>query len=60
MYDFDDTWRIAIPTSLLDPIINWYHQMLDHVGMTRLNATISTHFILPSIKSKSGTYCKHM
>ena len=30
-----DTWRIAIPTSLLDPTINWYHQMLAHVGMTR-------------------------
>ena len=30
-----DTWRIAIPTSLLDPIIIRYHQMLAHVGMTR-------------------------
>ena len=40
-----DTWHIAIPTSLLDPIISWYHQMSAHVGMTRLNATISSHFL---------------
>ena len=30
-----ETWHIAIHTSLLDPIINWYHQILVHVGMTR-------------------------
>ena len=47
-----DTWRIAIPTSLLDPIINWYHQMLAHVGMTRLNATIATHFYHPTLKAR--------
>ncbi len=46
------TWRIAIPTSLLDPIINWYHQMLAHVGMTRLNATIATHFCPPTLKAR--------
>ena len=47
-----DTWRIAVPTSLLDPIFNWYHQMLAHVGMTRSNATISTHFYHPTLKGR--------
>ena len=47
-----DTWHIAIPTSLLDLIINWHHQMLAHVGMTRLNATLSTHFYYPPLKAR--------
>ena len=47
-----DTWHIAIPTSLLDPITNWYHQMLSHVGMTRLNATIATHLYHPTLKAR--------
>jgi hypothetical protein len=47
-----DSWRIAIPTSILDPIISWYHQMLAHVGMTRLNATIPTHFYHPTLKAR--------
>ena len=61
----EDTWRIAIPTSLLDPNINWYHQVLPHVGTTRLNATISTHFYHPTLKARVehtiSTYeaCQH-
>jgi hypothetical protein len=47
-----DTWHTAIPTSLLDPITNWYHQMLSHVGMTRLNATIATHLYHPTLKAR--------
>ena len=47
-----DTWRIVIPTSLSNPIIYWYHQMLTHVGMTRLNATVSTHFYYPPWKAR--------
>jgi len=49
-----DTRCIAIPISLLDPIIHWYHQMLAHVvGMTRLNATIATHFYQhPTLKAR--------
>ena len=48
-----ETWHIAIHTSLLDPIINWYHQMLAHVvGMTRFNATIATHFYHPTSKAR--------
>ena len=47
-----NTWHIAIPTSLLDPTIDWYHQMLAHVGMTRLNATIATHLYHPTLKAK--------
>jgi hypothetical protein len=34
----------------LDPITNWYHHMVAHVGMTRLNATISTNIYHPTSK----------
>ena len=31
-----EPWCIAIPETLLDSIISWYHQILSHIGMTRL------------------------
>ncbi len=52
MKNSGDSLRIAILTSFLDPIINWYHQMLAYVGMTRLNATIATHFYYPTLKAR--------
>ena len=47
-----DIWRIAIPTSLLDPIISWYHQMFSHLGMKKLYDTISTHFYHSILKAR--------
>ncbi len=47
-----ETWRIFIPTLLLDPIINWYHQRLSHMGMTRLNAPFATNFFHPTLKAR--------
>jgi transposase InsO family protein len=48
--DLNEYWRIAIPTTLLIPIIKWYHIMLSHVGMTRLYGTIATHFYHPRLQ----------
>ncbi len=36
-------WRIAIHDQLLDHMIQWYHQWLNHSGMTNLFAPISLH-----------------
>ena len=47
-----EPWRIAIPETLLDSIISWYHQILSHIGMTRLYKTISVHFYHKTLKSK--------
>ena len=41
--------KIAIPASLLDLIIKWYHTLPNHPGIDRTYRTISAHF-----------YCKHM
>ena len=47
-----EPWGIAIPETLLDSIINWYHQILSHIGMTRLYNTISVHFYHKLLKSR--------
>jgi hypothetical protein len=40
-------WKIALPDNMLAPLIQWYHQSLSHVGMTRLGQTIGRHFYNP-------------
>ena len=45
-----ESWCIAILDTLLDIIIKWYHQILSHIGMTRLYNTISVHFYHQSLK----------
>jgi transposase InsO family protein len=45
-----EPWRIVIPNTLIDMVIDWYHQILSHVGMTRLYETIKLHFFHPSLK----------
>ena len=47
-----DTWHIAIPDTLLDPIITWYHHILSHIGITRLYNTIATHLYHPALKER--------
>jgi hypothetical protein len=31
-HDDNDQWRIVMPESLIDPSIDWYHNVLGHVG----------------------------
>jgi hypothetical protein len=47
-----EAWKIATPTSVIDDLINWYHISLNHIGMTRLYETISTHFHYPRLKAR--------
>lgn len=48
-------WKIAIPTSLLNDIIYWYHQVLGHCGINRLYDGIRAHFFYPRLKD----HCQH-
>jgi hypothetical protein len=45
-------WKIVIPTAMLEPFIQWYHKVLAHVGMTKLEDTIRVHFHHPKLKEK--------
>ena len=51
-----EPWRIAIPETLLDSMINWYHQILSHIGMTRLYNTISVCIYHKSLKKRIETF----
>jgi hypothetical protein len=41
-------WRIALPHAILDRFIKWYHETLVHIGMSRTEDTINTHFYHPA------------
>ena len=43
-------WRICIPTEMLQSIVKWYHQVLNHQGSNRLYDTIAQHFYHKELK----------
>jgi hypothetical protein len=47
-----EAWKTAMPTSMIDDLINWCHITLNHIGMTRSHETISTHFHHPRLKAQ--------
>ena len=48
----DGPWQIALPDTMLDNLVNWYHLSHAHVeGPDRLFRTISTHFFHPDLAS---------
>ena len=42
--------KIYIPSSLLSPIVTWYHDNLNHPGTVRTFNTISMHFTHPRLR----------
>jgi RNase H-like domain found in reverse transcriptase/Integrase zinc binding domain/Reverse transcriptase (RNA-dependent DNA polymerase) len=44
------SWRIAIPTTILQETVRWYHQFLNHVGASRLLDTIAMHSWHPKLR----------
>ena len=52
----DDTfkWRIAVPTSLLDDLIQWFHAALGHAGETRVYDTIRCRYYHPELKRRTS------
>lgn len=49
-------WKIAIPTSLIKPVIEWYHYTLGHCGINRLYETIRTHLYIPGLRQLCEAY----
>lgn len=53
-------WKIAIPQTLLEPIIQWYHLILGHCGCNQLYKTIRMNFAAPYLYQRCSNYkCNH-
>ena len=50
------TWKIALPTKLMNDTIAWYQKVLGHCGRERLYNTITSRFYAPGIKTAIDLY----
>ena len=48
----DPNWKIAVPHSLIQRLLVWYHLVLGHCGQERLYNTISRRFYYPGLKAR--------
>ena len=47
-----DSWKIVLPTTMLRPLVQWYHEITMHsTGMDRLEALIRRHFFHPNLRN---------
>ena len=44
------SWKIYLPTSLLQDAVKWYHLALGHIGTSRLLDTLKMHFYHPRLQ----------
>ena len=49
-------WKIALPTTLINPTIQWYHHTLGHCGINRLYDSIREHFHVPELRKLCEAY----
>jgi len=50
--------KVVIPTSLQDSLISEYHSLLQHPGMTRMEATIRHVFYFRGLREKVEEHCR--
>jgi len=51
--------NLYFPETLVHPIIKWYHEQLNHIGMTRLTCAIATHFYHPHLNCNIKEIVQH-
>jgi hypothetical protein len=49
-------WKIVVPMSMVNDILEYFHRLLVHPGVNRMYATISKHFTFPGIKAKVESF----
>jgi hypothetical protein len=53
-------WKIALPKSMLQPTIHWFHQITGHLGSKCLHMQISSHYYHRDLQHLIDTYkCDH-
>jgi len=55
----DGIERIIVPKSIQPKLLQWYHTMLVHPGMTRLYNTLHQHFTWRRMRNDVQSYLKH-
>ena len=50
--------KVMVPTTIQDQLIKQYHDLLNHPGMTRMEATIRHVFEFRGLHEKVETYCR--
>ena len=50
--DEDWQWKIALPSSLLDDTIKWFHKFCEHGGESRVYDTIRTRYYHLQLKRR--------
>jgi len=57
-----DQWKIVLPDALIEPTMAWYHIVLGHCGITRMETTLSNHLWFASMRRRIKEYiegCNH-
>ena len=52
-------WKICIPDSKLDEIIQWHHTHLGHPGIKRTSDTIALHYYHPRLSARCEDLISH-
>ena len=52
----DNQWRIAIPPTMIDAVIRWYHLVLGHPESQQLYDTINARFFYPGLSTICQQY----
>ena len=51
--------QIRVPKSLIRPIMEWYHDMLRHPGVSRMQATLQPNFYWPGMHGDIQHFVSH-
>ncbi len=43
-------WKIALPASMLEGTVKWFHQITGHPGITRLRITLNARYYHPELR----------
>jgi hypothetical protein len=53
-----NSWKIYLPTAMINELITWYHHVLLHVGASRLFSSISCHFYHPQLRDRVDKFVR--